>query len=57
MTISLLVGITMQHFQLLRKFLHSQKSSAALADKEMGGPSTTEEHLVDADIMENFIPK
>ena len=56
MTISLLVGITMQHFQLLRKFLHSQKSSAAL-DKEMGGPSTTEEHLVDADIMENFIPK
>ena len=46
----------MQHFQLLRKFLHSQKGSA-LDSEERHVPSTTEEHFVDADIMENFIPK
>ena len=54
MTISLLVGITLQHFQLLRKFLHTQKKTS---EQEMMMQSTTTERFSSADIMENFIPK
>ena len=54
MTISLLVGITLQHFQLLRKFLHTQKKTS---EQEMTMQSTTTERFSSADIMENFIPK
>ena len=54
MTISLLVGITLQHFQLLRKFLHTQKKTS---EQEMMMQSTTTERFSSADIIENFIPK
>ena len=54
MTISLLVGITLQHFQLLRKFLHTQKKTE---EELMMQQPTTTERFSSADIMENFIPK